>query len=174
MENLLSVARSVLSGTPARWQSLIETTPTELLNRQPEPQEWSANECLKHLLDTERYVFPVRIKAFLAGQNFPAFNPDATENKAIGALNANKMIAEFTKLRLANLKLLEATKPDDLKRTAIHGQLGKVTLSDMVHEWVGHDLMHTVQAERAILQPFILGCGPWRQYFKDHDVALSK
>jgi hypothetical protein len=33
-----------------------------------------------------------------------------------------------------------------------------------------HDLMHPVQAERAILQPLILGSGPWRLYFKDHDV----
>ena len=34
-----------------------------------------------------------------------------------------------------------------------------------------HDLMHTVQAERAILQPFIIGSGPWRLYFQDHDVS---
>jgi len=28
--------------------------------------------------------------------------------------------------------------------------------------------MHTVQAERALMQPFIEGCGPWRPYFRDH------
>jgi len=28
-----------------------------------------------------------------------------------------------------------------------------------------HDLMHTVQAERAMMQPFIAGSGPWRPYF---------
>jgi hypothetical protein len=31
--------------------------------------------------------------------------------------------------------------------------------------------MHTVQGERAILQPFIEGCGPWKPYFADHVTA---
>ena len=171
MENILSVTQLVLSGTPARWQSLVETIPADILNRQPAPNEWSAAECLKHLLDTEKLVFPVRVKAFLAGQNFPAFNPDAAENKTSGAPNPKTMAAEFAKTRIDNLKLLKTIKTEDLSRTAVHGQLGKVTLAEMLHEWMGHDLMHTVQAERAVLQPFILGCGPWRSYFKDHDVA---
>jgi hypothetical protein len=33
----------------------------------------------------------------------------------------------------------------------------------------GHDLMHTVQAERALMQPFIAGCGPWQPYCADHE-----
>ena len=171
MEKILPVALQILSGTPARWESLVGTTPTDLLNRQPTPKEWSAIECLKHMLDTEKFVFPVRLKAFLAGQNFPAFNPDAAENKASGGLDAMAMIKDFKTLRIANLNLLSTVKTDDLLRSAVHGQLGKVTLSEMVHEWAGHDLMHTVQAERAILQPFISGCGPWRPYFKDHDAT---
>jgi len=171
MENILPVAPQILSSTPVRWKSLVRTTPMDLLNRQPAPKEWSAVECLKHILDTEKYVFPVRIKAFLAGENFPAFNPDAAENQASGGFDAMAMIKDFNTLRMANLKLLLTVKTDDLFRSAIHGQLGKVTLSEMVHEWAGHDLMHTVQAERAILQPFILGCGPWRPYFKDHDAT---
>ncbi|MBP2677512.1 MAG: DinB family protein, partial [Deltaproteobacteria bacterium] len=51
-----------------------------------------------------------------------------------------------------------------------HQELGVVTLGEMIHEWAGHDLMHTVQGERAILQPFIDGCGPWKRYFSDHTV----
>jgi hypothetical protein len=43
-----------------------------------------------------------------------------------------------------------------------------VSLSELLHEWAGHDLMHTVQAERALMQPFIQGCGPWQPYFRDH------
>jgi hypothetical protein len=26
--------------------------------------------------------------------------------------------------------------------------------------------MHTVQAERALMQPFMLNCGPWRSFFR--------
>jgi hypothetical protein len=36
-----------------------------------------------------------------------------------------------------------------------------------------HDLNHTVQAERALMQPFIAGSGPWRTagVFADHDLG---
>jgi len=30
--------------------------------------------------------------------------------------------------------------------------------------------MHIVQAERALIQAFIPGSGPWRDYYADHDV----
>ena len=60
------------------------------------------------------------------------------------------------------------TLPADLDRKAVHGELGPVTLDEMLHEWAGHDLMHTVQAERALMQPFIENCGPWKPYFAAH------
>ena len=33
--------------------------------------------------------------------------------------------------------------------------------------------MHTVQAERALMQPFVAGSGKWRAYFADHDVEAA-
>ncbi len=47
---------------------------------------------------------------------------------------------------------------------------GMVTLGEMIHEWAAHDLNHTIQAERAIMQPLIQESGPWRIFFKDHVV----
>jgi hypothetical protein len=38
----------------------------------------------------------------------------------------------------------------------------------MMHNWAAHDLNHTVQAERAMMQPFIQGCGPWQKFYTDH------
>jgi hypothetical protein len=65
-------------------------------------------------------------------------------------------------------------KDDDLGRTAQHPRLGTVTLAEMLHTWAAHDLMHTVQAERALMQPFILGCGRWRPSFRDHESGVLK
>ncbi len=39
---------------------------------------------------------------------------------------------------------------------------GTVTLAELLQTWAAHDLNHTVQAERALMQPFMLGCGTWR------------
>jgi hypothetical protein len=170
MENLLSQAQAVLSTTTARWLSLTETIPSELLTRSPAPKEWSALECLQHLLDTEQWVFPVRVQAFLTGQDFPGFDPDSQGRKLATAQEPVALAREFANLRVASLQLLAKVTPADLSRTARHSELGQVTLAAMLHEWAAHDLMHTVQAERAVMQPFIVGSGPWRRYFVDHDV----
>jgi hypothetical protein len=78
------------------------------------------------------------------------------------------MSAQFTHMRQDNLASLAAVTSDDLKQRVRHAELGLVTLDEMVHEWAAHDLNHTVQAERAVMQPFILGSGPWQIYFQDH------
>ncbi len=170
MDNLIQQVHTVLSTTPARWRDLTETLPVELLMRPPAPSEWSALECLQHLLDAEQFVFPVRVEALLAGRDFEAFNPDTQGSNP--RLGPAEMAAEFARYRAASLDDLLRVRPTDLSRTARHSELGMVTLSELLHEWAAHDLMHTVQAERALMQPFITGCGPWRPYFKDHDLNV--
>jgi hypothetical protein len=165
---LLKEVRTVLLTTPQRWTNLTQTLTEDLLNRQPAEGEWAALDCLQHIVDTERWVFPVRVKAFLAGEDFPAFDPDSQGEISSRRLSAVELAAEFAALRKKSLALLETLTPEDLPRTAVHAELGKVTLEEMLNEWAGHDLMHTVQAERALMQPFITSVGPWESYFTDH------
>ncbi|HEX5503529.1 MAG TPA: DinB family protein [Thermomicrobiales bacterium] len=172
MESPLATIQAVLTTTAPRWSSLTATLPADLLALAPAPGEWSAHECLQHLCDTERWVFPVRVRAFLAGQDFPAFDPDAEGSVAAGR-SPKELAADFADLRAASLAALATVTAADLARTARHSELGQVTLGQMLHEWTAHDLMHTVQAERALLQPFIPASGPWRSYFRDHDVAAK-
>jgi hypothetical protein len=129
---LVRLVFPVLETTPQRWVQLAEKLTPELFQRKPAPNDWSAYDCLRHIVDTE-----------------------------------------FARLRAGSLALLSKVGDGDLSRTARHQELGMVTLGEMIHEWAGHDLMHTVQGERAILQPFIDGCGPWKPYFSDHSVPPS-
>ena len=168
MEDVLVWVRAVLTGTPARWQSLADTLPAELVSQPPAPGEWSALECLQHLVDTERWVFHVRIQALLAGQDFPAFDPARQGTKPGAGRSPAALSGEFARLRADSLALLAQVGPADLGRKARHQELGLVTLGELVHEWAAHDLMHTVQAERAVMQPFIRGSGPWQPSFVDH------
>lgn len=167
MENILDWTRSVLTTTPIRWEDMAHTLPAELLTRPPAAGEWSALECLQHILDTED-IFTARLKYFLAGQDFPGFNPDKEGTRLNSTPSPLEMTAHFTRMRKDSLASLAAITPDDLKRRARHAELGMVSLGEMVHEWAAHDLNHTVQAERAVMQPFILGSGPWQVYFQDH------
>jgi len=170
MNDLLTSASAVLSATPARWASLAQMVPFELLSLPPGPGDWSALECLQHLIDTEP-VFQFRVNAFLAGQDIPGFDPDSQGTKPEVGRNPADLAAEYARLRAVSLEALSRLTADDLGRRAVHQELGRVTLSEMVHEWAAHDLMHTVQAERALMQPFIQGCGPWQKYFSDHTIS---
>lgn len=173
-ENVLQWTQSVLSTTPARWSQMAAALPTELLRRPPAAKEWSAVECLLHLIDTERAVFPLRVRAFLAGQDFPAYHPESQGTKPDPAQSPAALAEEFAHLRQDTLTLLASLEPADLDRKARHAELGPVTLGEMLNEWAAHDLTHTVQAERAMMQPFIQGCGPWQVYFADHFVKPGK
>jgi len=171
MQDVMMWSQSVLRTTPARWTALAESVEPELLRRVPAPGEWSAVECLRHLVETERQVFPVRVERFLLGKDFKAFNPEAGDAQARTVIDAGQLAGEFEQLRSASLQLLSRLGHTDLERTANHPELGRVTLRELIMEWAGHDLMHTVQAERALMQPFIDGCGPWKAYFSDHVVT---
>ena len=173
MDTILQSVRAILQITPARWLNLTESVAADLLVQPPAPGEWSAVECLQHLVDTERWVFPARVRALLAGQDFPAFDPDSQGTKPTVDQTPAGLAAEFARLRAEGLRALDEVTPADLPRQARHQELGIVSMDELLHEWAAHDLMHTVQAERALMQPFIQGCGPWQHYFQDH-VARSR
>lgn len=168
MEEILLWSQLILKTTPSRWIALAESLPPALLRRDPAPGEWSGLDCLSHLVDAERWVFPVRVVCFLEGKDFPAFDPDADGSHSKAPPDTAGLAKEFEILRKESLQLLGRLGAGDLARTARHPELGQVTLSELIHEWAAHDLMHTVQAERAMMQPFIEGCGPWQSYFSDH------
>ncbi len=173
MNTLVERVCAVLSTTPERWQRLVSALPIDLLTRPPIAGEWSALNCLQHLLDAERLLFPVRFHAFLTGQDFEPFDPH--QPHADPAIQTPEQLAEaFARQRQESLVLLKHVKDDDLERTAQHPAFGTFTLAEMLQTWAAHDLMHTVQAERALMQPFMLGCSPWRSFFRDHEIEVPR
>ena len=170
MHPSVASVHAVLSTTPARWQQLASAIPgRSCSNRAPAAGEWSALQCLAHLLDAERVDFPVRFRAFL-GQDLEAFDPHHPHTSP-EAQTPEQLAAAFARARQESLILLAHVTEDDLGRTARHPQLGPVTLAEMLQTWAAHNLNHTVQAERALMRPFMRACGPWRSFFQDHKVT---
>src|SRR4051812_9243841 len=170
MNELLRSVQSVLETTAPRWLTLVAALPRDLLHRSPAPGKWSAVECLRHLRDAERDVFPVRVRAFLAGQNLTPCDPVAQASGDAGE-TLLALAEDFARLRQESQALLAQVQPADLNREVIHGEYGPVQLAELLHQWAAHDLMHTVQAEQALMQPFVAGSGPCRSGFVAHDVA---
>jgi hypothetical protein len=169
MTDLLPLVRSVLATTPDRWTALA-TIDAGLLARPPAPGEWSAVQCLQHVFDTELAVFQARVLAILDGRDFAGFDPDVQGHVDRIEHTAPELAANLAGMRTQSLATLATVAQADLDRTARHADLGVVTLRELLNEWAAHDTMHAVQAERALMQAFIPGSGPWRTFFADHDV----
>jgi hypothetical protein len=165
----LTELKSILRATPNRLATLVQNVPGDLLNRIPAPDEWSAAMVLKHLVDADRDVFPARIKALLAGEEFGPLIA-GTGDFSVAPLD---LVAQFEALRAENLILLEQVTPEHFDRMATHPRMGRVSMLNVLNYWGGHDLMHLVQMEQALMQVFIADSGPWHVNFAKH-VANSE
>lgn len=172
MSEVLTHIRAVLATTPQRWAQLAENLPEVLLRQRPAPEEWSAVECLQHILDTEQ-IFPRRVMALRQGQDVPAFDPLQEGSQGTGEASPAELAATFARMRAENLALLAGVREEEFERGGMHSELGPVTLGQLLHEWAAHDLDHTIQAERAVMQPFIAGCGPWQPYFAANRISAE-
>ncbi len=174
MTDLINRTIAILRVDGDRWHALATGLDRELLLRPPAPGEWSALQCLGHATDTEAAVFAARVRALLAGQAVLAsYDPDVASTPITADTDPAALAERHAALRAESLALLGTVAEADLDRTARHADLGPVTLRELLNEWAAHDLMHIVQAERAVMQAFIPNSGPWRRYFADHDVDVS-
>jgi hypothetical protein len=127
--------------TPARWTALAESVEPELCVASG-PGEWSAVECLHHLVETERRVFRCGW-AISLGKDFEAFNPEARD-AGRAAIDAGRLAGDFEQLRG---QPCVAVAPRAYRPGPDHTpELGRVT-RELIREWAGRDLMHAVQAE---------------------------
>ena len=157
-----------------RWRALATGLDRELLAQPPAPGEWSALQCLGHATDTEAQVFTSRIRAIMDGRaTLPPYDPDVQGTPVTDATDPTVLAERLANLRRDSLALLATVTDADLDKTSRHLELGTVTLRELLNEWAAHDVMHLVQAERAVMQPFIPASGPWRSYFADHDVEIK-
>jgi uncharacterized damage-inducible protein DinB len=172
MPALITYVQAILSTTPNRLHQLADTLPLDLLAREPVAGEWSALDCLRHFLVTERELFPVRVRALLHNEGFVDFDPNRPRPE-LDAYTPAQLASAFADLRQQSLALLPQLQDDDLQRATQHPKLGTVTLAQLLNTWAAHDLNHLVQAERALMQPFMLACGPWRAFFRDHEISTN-
>ena len=174
MDDLIERLAAVLRINGERWQALATGLDRELLARRPEPEEWSALQCLGHTVDTEEAIFTWRIRGFLNGiEVLPSYDPDVQGTPVTDTTDPTELARQLAPRRAANIGLVRSLSENDLERRSRHSELGPVTLREFLNEFWAHDTMHLVQAERALMQGFIPDTGPWRHYFADHDVAAK-
>jgi hypothetical protein len=119
----------------------------------PEPGEWSANECVGHLIEAERRGFAGRIRTILDAADRPDLPPDLEtwDPPAVAAArrddlrSGTELAAEFAELRAAGVELVRGLRVDDLGRSGLHPHVGPLRVDELLGEWVHHDRNHVRQ-----------------------------
>ena len=118
----------------------------------PEPGEWSANECVGHLIEAERRGFAGRIRTILGADrpdlppDLEAWDPPAVAEARRDHLRPSRELAvEFSEMRASGVELVRGLQPADMARIGIHPQVGPLRVDELLGEWVHHDRNHVRQ-----------------------------
>jgi hypothetical protein len=121
----------------------------------PAPGEWSANECVGHLIEAERRGFAGRIRRIVdaAHGDHPDLPPDletwdppaVAEARRDHLRESRELVDEFLALREDGVALVHTLAPADLPRSGLHPHVGLLRVDELLGEWIHHDRNHIRQ-----------------------------
>lgn len=142
-------ALDVLASTPEKIEDACAELDVAVLQKAPEPGEWSIEELLGHFLDAEIvYSFRWRMTLAQSGTQFPGYQQDRWTGLARPSFP--EMLAAFSALRRMNVWLIEETPSEHWDRVGIHSERGPETFDLSLKVVAGHDLAHLKQLEKTL------------------------
>ncbi len=129
-------------------QSEVDALGPELMSWRPTESEWSVNEIIGHLIEADRRGFYGRIVTLTTKNNpkLEAWDQEAVaRDRGDNEKDGVALLEEFTSLREDGIALVEGLAPEDLQRVGTHPEVGELSVSDVLHEWVFHDRTHIQQ-----------------------------
>ena len=124
------------------------------LRKRPAPAEWSVLELLGHLVDAET-VMSGRFRWAVSQDEPPLLGYD--QDRWVARLRHNDdqpddLLAVFSALRAANLRLWRRSSADDRERVAMHAERGPESYDLMFRMLAGHDRFHLNQMHETLRQ----------------------
>lgn len=170
----------VLRRSPATLHALLDGLGEPWIRGTEGPETFSAFDVVGHLIDGEETDWIPRARIILARRPDVRFEPyDRFRHRARNAARSlPSLLAEFARLRAANLELLVSWKltAQELDLPGQHPSLGRVTLRQLLAAWVVHDLGHLAQVARVMAKQYRDDVGPWVPFLPvltDHPVPRS-
>jgi hypothetical protein len=136
----------LLEETPAILRRLICELSHEDAEWKPAPDRFSVAEVLAHLSHGEGHCYRMRVDRFM-GEELPEFEPDDAQMHLdiYRDADAEDSFDDFEEQRETNVEYLRTLPRSAGERRAMHREAGEITLQQMLHEWVMHDLGHIRQ-----------------------------
>lgn len=121
----------------------------------PAAGEWSALDCVGHLIEADQRGFGGRIRAILAAEpgsvpSLQAWDPPAVADaRGDHRRPVDEVIAEFAALRSDGVAFVRTLRDDDMPRSGVHPEVGLLRVDELLAEWVYHDRNHVAQITAA-------------------------
>jgi hypothetical protein len=122
--------------------------PAAVLRWHPGPREWCVLEVIGHLIEAEERGFAGRVRTLLAETDpqFQTWDQDAVSRERRDCeRDLAGILGEWTRVREASAALVEGLGPGDLSRAGRHPSVGRLSVADLLAEWVHHDRNHQRQ-----------------------------
>jgi len=152
----------MLEATPDILRGLMCELSEEDAAWKPATDRFSVAEVLAHLSHTEGHCYRARLDRFL-GEEMPSFEADDAQMHLhlYRDADAEDSFDHFEEQRETNVDFLRDLPAEAGERRAMHSAAGEITLSQMLHEWVLHDLGHIRQvAELVRARRYLEAAGP--------------
>jgi hypothetical protein len=125
--------------------------PRAVATFRPGPGEWCALEVVGHLIEAEQRGFAGRIRLILGHRAPEPLRLQGWDQDEVARARRDHerepaaVLAEFAALRAASVALVAGLGAADLGRAGDHPKVGRLTVGDLLHEWVHHDRNHLRQ-----------------------------
>ncbi len=170
MQFVLDDAIQLLRRTPDTVRAMLAGLSDEWARSDEGSDTWSPFDVLGHLIHGEKTDWVPRAQSILEhgeSQVFVPFDRFAQFEDSKGK-SLDKLLDEFAALRAKNLEIIESLHltDDELERTGLHPEFGRVTLAQLLATWAVHDLGHIVQISRTLAKQYDVEVGPWKRYLR--------
>lgn len=163
------LALDQLAATPDIFRALLTGVGDEQAYWKPASDRFSIAELAEHLSHVEGHYFRFHVDKMLAIENPEAEPYDQNAYYAAGTYSgrdAEESLAHWEDQREDNVEFLRGLDPGQLSRTALHPEVGRFTLANLLNEWALHDLGHVRQlAELVRAQLYYPEIGPFQAQY---------
>lgn len=139
----------LLDSSGHAFASTLDAVTPEVASWRPAPGEWCINEVVGHVIEAEKMGFAGRIRLILGAEepNLPPWDiPGMVKRRNDCHRDPKELKEELLAQRRESVQLVRSLRPEQISRGGLHPEVGRLTVDELLHEWVHHDGNHLRQA----------------------------